>query len=69
VGIPAEELPQVWERLFRGDRSRSTPGLGLGLSLVRAIVQAHGGSVSAAGSPGQGARFSFRLPVAAARES
>jgi signal transduction histidine kinase len=68
VGIPPEELHQVWERLFRGDRSRSTPGLGLGLSLVRAIVQAHGGTVSAASTPGQGACFSFRLPVVAAAQ-
>lgn len=65
VGIPPEELPQVWERLFRGDRSRSTPGLGLGLSLVRAIVQAHGGSVAAESRPGEGARFSLRLPASA----
>ena len=65
VGIPPEELPQVWERLFRGDRSRSTPGLGLGLSLVRAIVQAHGGSVTAESRPGEGARFSLHLPASA----
>ncbi|MBM3773314.1 MAG: HAMP domain-containing protein [Acidimicrobiia bacterium] len=40
-GIPADELPHIWERLFRGDRSRSARGLGLGLSLVKAIVEAH----------------------------
>ena len=45
VGIPADELPRIWDRLFRGDRSRTERGLGLGLSLVKAIVEAHGGTV------------------------
>jgi signal transduction histidine kinase len=61
-GIPAEELPHIWERLYRGDRSRSTPGLGLGLSLVQAIVQAHGGKVEARSLPEGGAEFTVRLP-------
>jgi len=60
-GIPAEELPHIWERLYRGDRSRSTPGLGLGLSLVQAIVQAHGGTVSARSLPEGGAEFTVNL--------
>jgi signal transduction histidine kinase len=64
-GIPAEELPHIWERLFRGDRSRSTPGLGLGLSLVQAIVQAHGGTVTARSLPEDGAEFTVRLPPVA----
>src|SRR5262249_45405376 len=41
VGIPPEEHEKIWDRLYRGDKSRSQRGLGLGLSLVRAIVQAH----------------------------
>jgi signal transduction histidine kinase len=61
-GIPAAELPRIWERLYRGDRSRSTPGLGLGLSLVQAIVRAHGGTVAARNLPEGGAEFSVRLP-------
>jgi signal transduction histidine kinase len=61
-GIPDEELPHIWERLYRGDRSRSTPGLGLGLSLVQAIVQAHGGTVAARNLPEGGAEFTVRLP-------
>jgi signal transduction histidine kinase len=64
IGIPPQDLPHVWERLFRGDRSRSERGLGLGLSLVRAIVLAHGGSVAVNSSPGQGSVFTVRLPAA-----
>lgn len=62
VGIPPEELPMIWERLYRGDKSRSQRGLGLGLSLVRAIIQAHGGQVSVASTPGVGATFEIALP-------
>jgi len=63
VGIPPQDLPHVWERLFRGDRSRSERGLGLGLSLVKAIALAHGGSVAVDSSPGKGSRFTLRLPA------
>ena len=62
AGIPAEELPRIWDRLYRGDKSRSTRGLGLGLSLVRAIVRAHGGDVNVQSAPGQGSTFVLRLP-------
>jgi signal transduction histidine kinase len=61
-GIPADELPRVWDRLFRGDRSRNERGLGLGLSLVRAYVQAHGGHVAVRSEPGRGSTFSVGLP-------
>jgi len=63
IGIPAGDLPHVWERLFRGDRSRSERGLGLGLSLVRAIVLAHGGEAAVDSIPGKGSRFTVRLPA------
>jgi signal transduction histidine kinase len=63
-GVPAEDLPRIWDRLYRGDRSRSERGLGLGLSLVRAIVQAHNGRAEVTSSPGHGARFSVMLPSA-----
>ena len=62
AGIPPDELPRIWDRLYRGDKSRSTRGLGLGLSLVRAIVRAHGGEVSVQSAPGQGSTFVLRLP-------
>jgi signal transduction histidine kinase len=64
IGIPPEDLPHVWERLFRGDRSRSERGLGLGLSLVRAIALAHGGEAAVESAPGKGSRFTLRLPAA-----
>ena len=59
AGIPADELPRIWQRLFRGDRSRTERGLGLGLSLVKAIVEAHGGTVAVASEPGRGSTFTI----------
>lgn len=64
AGIPADDLPRIWDRLFRGDKSRSQRGLGLGLSLVRAILMAHGGTVEVVSTPGQGTTFTLRLPGA-----
>jgi signal transduction histidine kinase len=62
-GIPAAELPRIWDRLFRGDTSRTERGLGLGLSLVKAIVEAHGGTVAATSEAGKGSTFRVRLPL------
>jgi signal transduction histidine kinase len=62
VGIPEAELPRIWERLFRGDRSRSQRGLGLGLSLVRAIIEAHHGRVEVRSRVGEGSAFTLYLP-------
>ena len=61
-GIPAEEMPRIWERLYRGDMSRSERGLGLGLSLVKAIVEAHNGSIDVTSRDGQGTRMTIQLP-------
>jgi signal transduction histidine kinase len=63
-GIPPEEQPRIWERLYRGDKSRSQRGLGLGLSLVKAVVEAHGGTVSVQSEPGNGAKFTVALEAA-----
>ncbi len=64
VGITSEELPHIWDRLYRGDRSRSVTGLGLGLSVVKAIVEAHGGTVSVSSTPGKGSEFTITIPLA-----
>jgi signal transduction histidine kinase len=64
VGIAEEDLDRVWERLFRTDPSRGERGLGLGLSLVKAVVEAHGGSVTLDSSLGKGSIFEIRLPLA-----
>ena len=62
IGIPSEEQPRIWERLFRGDKSRSQRGLGLGLSVVKAIVETHQGSVSLRSEAGTGSTFRVILP-------
>jgi signal transduction histidine kinase len=64
IGIPVEEIPEIWSRLYRGDKSRSQPGLGLGLSLVKAIVRAHKGDVEVLSEPGVGSVFTVHLPAA-----
>jgi signal transduction histidine kinase len=63
AGIPSSEMPRIWDRLFRGDTSRTERGLGLGLSLVKAIVEAHGGTVHVESEPGQGSTFTVSLPL------
>jgi signal transduction histidine kinase len=61
-GISEQDLPRIFDRLYRGDQSRATRGLGLGLSLVRAYVEAQGGTVTVDSKPGNGATFTIRLP-------
>jgi signal transduction histidine kinase len=61
IGIPPAEQPRIWQRLFRGDQSRTERGLGLGLSLVKAVVEAHGGTVSVDSTPGSGSTFTVSL--------
>lgn len=62
IGIPSEEQDKIWARLYRGDKSRSQRGLGLGLSLVKAVVEAHGGETTVASEGNQSSEFTVRLP-------
>ncbi len=64
MGISASELEKIWTRLFRGDRSRSRPGLGLGLTLVKAMVENHNGTITVASTLDQGTTFTLHLPLA-----
>jgi signal transduction histidine kinase len=63
AGIAPDELPRIFDRLFRGDTSRTERGLGLGLSLVKAIVEAHHGIVEVESEPGRGSSFEVSLPL------
>ncbi|MEA4856148.1 sensor histidine kinase [Solidesulfovibrio sp.] len=63
-GIGADDIPRIFERLYRADKSRSKRGLGLGLSLVRAVLYAHGGTIDVKSAPGAGSRFTITLPAA-----
>lgn len=62
-GIPDNEQTRVWEELYRGTQSHNVPGSGLGLPLVKAIVERHGGKVGLLSKPGQGSVFSIYLPL------
>ncbi|MCF6188673.1 MAG: HAMP domain-containing histidine kinase [Desulfobulbaceae bacterium] len=62
MGISETEKDQIWNRLFRGDRSRSQPGLGLGLTLVRAIIHAHAGSITVDSKLNTATTFTVKLP-------
>ena len=66
IGLTPDEVPRIWDRLYRGDQSRSERGLGLGLSLVRAVVQAHGGQIGVSSAIGVGSTFTMSLPFSAA---
>jgi two-component system phosphate regulon sensor histidine kinase PhoR len=66
VGIDQEDLPRVFERFYKTDRSRKEGGTGLGLAVVKHTIEAHGGSVGAESEPGKGSTFWFRLPLAKA---
>jgi signal transduction histidine kinase len=62
-GIPAEDLPEIFERFERGAGQQGRPGFGLGLPLAREIARAHGGRIEVDSKPGRGATFSVWLPV------
>lgn len=65
VGIPAEALPHIFERLYKGDASRGSRGSGLGLSIARQLALCTGGSLTAASTPGKGAVFTLQFPLLA----
>jgi two-component system, OmpR family, sensor histidine kinase BaeS len=64
LGIPAGELPRVFDRFWRGQAAAQTSGSGIGLAIAAEIVSAHGGTLTAASQPGEGTRFSLTLPGA-----
>jgi len=61
IGISEHEVDRIWERLFRGDRSRSRQGLGLGLNYVKAVIEAHGGSIVVESRLNEGSTFRVEL--------
>lgn len=63
IGISEEEIHNIWNRLYRSTRSRNEPGLGLGLSMVKAIVNAHGGKVHVDSDLGKGSTFTLNFPL------
>lgn len=62
-GIPSDQAERIFERFYRGDRSRSRGGVGLGLSLARTIARAHGGDITLDDAPGAGSVFTVDLPL------
>ena len=68
TGIPTEDLPYIFERFWRGEKSRSRAGggTGLGLAIARQLVEMHGGAIGVESQVGQGTAFTFTLPIAEA---
>lgn len=63
IGITKEDLPHIFERFFKADKSRSSSGTGLGLAIAKHTIQAHGGSIWVDSEEGKGSTFSFSLPL------
>jgi signal transduction histidine kinase len=63
VGIAAEDLPHIFQRFYRADRSRKTGGTGLGLAIAQWIAEQHGATLEVTSDPGQGATFTVSFPA------
>jgi two-component system phosphate regulon sensor histidine kinase PhoR len=63
VGIPREDIPRIFERFYKADRSRSGQGSGMGLAIAKHIIESHGGQIRVSSVEGQGSTFSFSLPL------
>lgn len=63
IGIPAADLPHIFERFYRVEAARSTGGNGLGLAIALQVAEAHQGSLDVESDPGHGSRFTFRVPL------
>jgi two-component system phosphate regulon sensor histidine kinase PhoR len=63
IGIPASELPRIFERFYKVDRARDDEGIGLGLAISRHIISAHGGRIWAESEEGKGSIFYFTIPL------
>jgi two-component system phosphate regulon sensor histidine kinase PhoR len=68
IGIPAKDLPRIFERFYKADRSRASEGTGLGLSISRHIVEGHGGLIWAESAEGKGSTFFFTLPISKSKK-
>jgi two-component system, OmpR family, sensor histidine kinase BaeS len=64
IGIPADELPHVFDRFWRGRQASQTSGSGIGLAVAAELAQAHGGKLTAGSEPGQGTAMTLTLPRA-----
>jgi two-component system phosphate regulon sensor histidine kinase PhoR len=66
-GIPAEDMPHIFERFYKVDKARATEGTGLGLAIAKHIIQSHQGNIWATSTMGEGSTFTFSLPLAPAK--
>ncbi len=64
VGIGEEDLPKIFNKFHKGRNMYKSPGLGLGLSIVKGIVDLSGGTIEVESAPGEGSRFTVELPLA-----